>query len=253
MRILALIPARGDSKRLPGKNIKLLGGLPLIAWTIKAALESKCCVDVLVSTDDQEIADVSIQYGALVPWLRPTELASDTASSVDVALHTLNAYEQSYGPIDGLMLLQPTSPFRKLTTIQKGTELFAENSGIRSVVGVSPALSHPAWCFRSTNDGIQPFLGWEALRSRSQELEPAWVINGAFYLIAPERFKRELSFISADTNLLIMENSYERLDIDTYDDWTVAEAIENSLRTHGPKIISASSAPRKIIFQQPIE
>lgn len=100
MNILALIPARGGSKRLPGKNIKLLGGLPLIAWTIRAAWKSTCCTDVLVSTDDESIAGVAREYGASVPWLRPSCLSTDTASSVDVAIHAVDAYESINGEVD---------------------------------------------------------------------------------------------------------------------------------------------------------
>ena len=112
MKILALIPARGSSKRLPGKNTKLLGGLPLIVWTIRAAKESGCCTQVMVSTDDPEIAAVARDFGAEVPWLRPPELATDTASSVDVALHAIANCGAGSHTIDGLLLLQPTSPFR---------------------------------------------------------------------------------------------------------------------------------------------
>jgi CMP-N,N'-diacetyllegionaminic acid synthase len=224
MRILALIPARGGSKRLPGKNIKLLGGIPLIAWTIKAALNSKCCVDVLVSTDDQETADVSAHYGALVPWLRPPELATDTASSVDVAIHALDAYEEIHGSVDGLMLLQPTSPFRRAETIKRGVILFEESYGTRPIVGVSPALSHPAWCFKQTVDGMEPFLGWDEVKNRSQDLQPAWILNGAFYLISTERLRKNLVFLTPDISPLIMDNSYEAFDIDTEDDFRRCEA-----------------------------
>lgn len=225
MKILALIPARGGSKRLPGKNIKLLGGLPLIAWTIRAALESKCCVDVLVSTDEQEIADISLAYGASVPWLRPPELSSDTATSIDVALHALDAYEEAHGPVDGLMLLQPTSPFRSADTIKSGVTLFEANGGIRSVVGVSPAQSHPAWCFRTTADGMAPFLGWDQLKKRSQDLEPAWMLNGALYLISSERLRKDHTFLTPDTLPLVMDDASAAIDIDTASDFAQCEAV----------------------------
>lgn len=224
MKILALIPARGGSKRLPGKNIKLLGGLPLIAWTIRSAQSSNCCVDVLVSTDDQEIADISLAYGASVPWLRPPELASDTARSVDVALHALDAYEKSHGPVDGLLLLQPTSPFRDAETIKSGVALFETNVGIRPVVGVSPAQSHPAWCFRTTADGMVPFLGWDVLKKRSQDLEPAFMLNGAFYLISPNRLRKENTFLTPDSLPLVMDDPSAAIDIDTASDFAQCEA-----------------------------
>lgn len=224
MKILALIPARGGSKRLPGKNIKLLGGLPLIVWTIRAALESKCCVDVLVSTDDQEIADISLAYGASVPWLRPPELSSDTATSIDVALHALDAYEEAHGPVDGLLLLQPTSPFRTADAIKRGVALFDTTCGIRPVVSVSAAESHPAWCFRVSKDGITPFLGWNELKKRSQDLEPAWVLNGALYLISSDRLRKEQTFLTSDMLTLVMDEPCETMDIDTASDFTQCEA-----------------------------
>ena len=228
MKILALIPARGGSKRLPGKNIKPLGGLPLIVWTIRAARTSSCFVDVLVSTDDQEIADISLVYGASVPWLRPPELASDTAHGVDVALHALDAYEMSHGPVDGLLLLQPTSPFRTAETIKSGVALFETNRGIRPVVGVSPAQSHPAWCFRTTADGMEPFLGWDVLKKqkRSQDLEPAWILNGAFYLISSDRLRKEKNFLPSDALPLLMDDPIVGIDIDTASDF---EKCERSL------------------------
>lgn len=223
MKILALIPARGGSKRLPGKNIKPLGGLPLIAWTIRAAKTSNCCLDVLVSTDSQAIADLSLAYGASVPWLRPAEFATDEASSVDVALHALNAYEKSNGTVDGLLLLQPTSPFRTAETIKTGVALFEKSLGIRPVVGVSPSQSHPAWCFRATSDGMSPFLSWDVMRKQSQDLEPAWILNGAFYLISSDRLRKENTFLTSDTLPLLMDDPILGIDIDTASDFEKCE------------------------------
>ena len=129
MKILALIPARGGSKRLPKKNILPLGGKPLISWTIDAVKDTPEIVDILVSTDSCEIASVARAAGALVPWLRPDVLSTDTATSMDVCLHALDWYEEKYGDVDGLLLLQPTSPFRDKNTITKGIELFQSHHG----------------------------------------------------------------------------------------------------------------------------
>ena len=224
MKILALIPARGGSKRVPGKNIKNLGGLPLIAWTLRAAHDSGVCAAVVVSTDDEAIAAVAREHGADVPGLRPAELATDTAGSVDVALQALDGYEAEHGPVDGLLLLQPTSPFRSADTIRRGAALFAENHGRQPVVSVSPAENHPAWCFRTTPGGMEPFLGWDAINRRSQDLEPAWALNGALYLIAPTRLRQERSFLTPDTRPLVMDDPDEAIDIDTPEDWALAEA-----------------------------
>lgn len=234
MKILALIPARGGSKRLPGKNIRLLGGRPLIGWTICAARESGVCSAVIVSTDDEGIAQVAREQGAEVPGLRPAELASDTADSVEVALHALEQHEMEYGSVDGLLLLQPTSPFRTADTIRAAVQKFIESAGKHPVVSVSPAANHPAWCFRTKEHGMEPFLGWESLNKRSQDLESAFVLNGAIYLIAPDSLRKESSFLTADTQPLIMGNPCEEIDIDTLADWEKAEmAIEMACTTLG--------------------
>lgn len=230
MRLLALVPARGGSKRLPGKNIRLLGGKPLIVWTIDAATQIAEICDVLVSTDNQAIAAVCKEAGALVPWLRPAELATDTANSVDVALHALDWYEAEKGAVDGLLLLQPTSPLRSADSIQRAVALFEKNEGQHPVASVSPASSHPAWCFRSTAEGMAPFLGWETLGQRSQDLEPAWMLNGAIYLIAPGRLRAERTFLTPDTQPLIMDSLSESIDIDTASDFELCEStLRNAL------------------------
>ena len=112
MRILTVIAARGGSKRLPGKHIRVLGEKPLIIWSIDVAKDIPEICDILVSTDDTAIASVCTEAGILVPWLRPVELATDTANLVDVVLHALGWYETEKGAVDGILLLQPTSPFR---------------------------------------------------------------------------------------------------------------------------------------------
>lgn len=225
MKLLALVPARGGSKRLPGKNVKSLGGKPLIAWTIEAALASRVCVDVMLSTDDPEIAAVGAHYGAWVPGLRPECLATDTASSVDVALNALETYESLNGEVEGLILLQPTSPFRKAETICRAVELFSADEGVRPVVSFGPSPCHPAWCFRIHPGGVDPFLGWNAIRGRSQDLEPAWVLNGAVYVISPARLRAARSFLASDVTPCLMEDAVESIDIDTPTDWAMAEAV----------------------------
>lgn len=224
MRILALVPARGGSKRLPGKNIRLLGNRPLIAWSIDAAKELPEVCDVLVSTDDAAIAEVARDAGALVPWLRPAELATDEASSIDVCLHALDWYEAERGSVDGVLLLQPTSPFRRRETLCRGVDLFRANP-LRPVLGVSQAASHPMWCFRIEGGRLRPFLSeGSGLESRSQDLPPAWVVNGGFYLIGPDELRRRRSFFDNAVPLL-SESPEESVDIDTALDWAVAESL----------------------------
>jgi N-acylneuraminate cytidylyltransferase len=224
MRILALITARGGSKRLPGKNIRSLGGKPLIVWSINIAKDIAEVVDILVSTDDTEIAEIAKNAGALVPWLRPSELATDTASSVDVCLHALEWYERENGKVDGLMLLQPTSPFRSRESVLQGIELFRRHKH-RPVIGISVAKSHPMWCFEIENGIMHPFIIGEGLNMRSQDLPSAYIVNGAFYLISPEELRKQRLFYTENVVPLIITAPEESLDIDTEWDWKLAETI----------------------------
>ena len=234
MKIVALIPARGGSKRLPRKNTKLLGGLPLIAWTIRTAIQSGCCADIVVSTDDPGIESVSREFGATVPWLRPVQLSSDTARSVDVAIHFLDWYEAEKGTVDGLLFLQPTSPFRTAETISKAVKMYSDDAGRVPYVSVSPAASHPAWCFRITDTGMSPYMGWETLGKRSQDLETAWVLNGSIYLISPDRLRSEKTFLTTDAKPIIVAEMTEAIDIDDSYDWAMAESVLLAGATVGP-------------------
>jgi CMP-N,N'-diacetyllegionaminic acid synthase len=224
LRILALITARGGSKRIPGKNIRLLGAKPLIVWSLEVVRGVANICDILVSTDDSTIAEISRNEGALVPWLRPADLATDTASSIDVCLHALDWYEGEYGKLDGLLLLQPTSPFRSRESVVRGIDLFRLKN-FRPVLGVSPAASHPMWCFQIQGETLRPFIGGTGFELRSQDLPAAYVVNGAFYLIAPANLRRLRSFIADDAIPLVIENSRENIDIDSEWDWKMAEAI----------------------------
>lgn len=228
MKILALITARGGSKRLPGKNIRVLGGKPLIAWSIDAARGISEICDILVSTDDPAIAVVCTEAGAYVPWLRPTWLATDTASSVDVALHALDWYEAEKGAVDGLLLLQPTSPFRTQKTVRRGVELFSEN-GQQSVLGVSSTHAHPMWTLKKEGEYLVPFLQEHGFGIRSQDLPAAYVVNGSFYLISPSELRARMSFVGIRTIPLLIESPQEALDIDTEWDFMMAELIADCI------------------------
>jgi N-acylneuraminate cytidylyltransferase len=224
LRLLALILARGGSKRVPGKNLRPLGAKPLIVWSIDAAKGIAEIAATLVSTDDPEIADVARRAGALVPWLRPAELATDTASSLDASLHALDWYERHLGAVDGLLLLQPTSPFRRRGSVLRGIELFRANN-LRPVVGLSPAHSHPLWCYKILDGKLYPFVSGTGSHLRSQDLPPAYTINGAFYLIAPAQLRAARSFFSDDMVPLLMSGPEESIDIDTEWDWLMAQTI----------------------------
>ncbi|UXH77629.1 cytidylyltransferase domain-containing protein [Roseateles amylovorans] len=224
LRLLALVPARGGSKRLPRKNVLMLGGRPLIQWSIDAARESGVCIDVLVSTDDDEIAQASRDAGAMVPWLRPAELATDTAGSAGVISHALDWYEQAHGAVDAVLLLQPTSPFRSAKAIRGAVRTYADQAGTtrHPVVSVSPAASHPAWTFAWQDGELRPSLGWEPLSLRSQDLTPAYALNGALYVIPAEDARAARPIVRPGVLPFVMTDARESLDIDTADDWALA-------------------------------
>ena len=224
MKILALITARAGSKRVLGKNTRALAGKPLVVWSIDIAKKISQVCDILVSTDDDRIAQLCNKEGALVPWLRPRELATDTAGSVDVALHALNWYESEKGAIDGVLLLQPTSPFRTVETIERGISIF-ERSHYQSVVGVSPVASHPMMMFRVQSGHLAPFVQNNQLKLRSQDLEPLYEVNGSFYLITPKDLRQTHSFFGPKSVPLCIESPHETVDIDTEWDFKMAEMI----------------------------
>lgn len=224
MKILALVTARKGSKRLHNKNIRLLGNKPLIVWTINSAKNIPEICDILVSTDDQAVMSISKDIGAYVPWLRPVDLATDTASSVDVALHALNWYESERGAVDGILLLQPTSPFRSKETIQRGIELFKKYNCL-PVLGVSPVNSHPMWTLKMSGEYLIPFLDGQNFGTRAQNLPLAYEVNGSFYLITPSELRVSNSFLGKKTIPLVINSPRESIDIDTDWDFKIAEFI----------------------------
>ena len=196
----------------------------MIVWSIEAAKGIPEICDILVSTDSSEIASVCKNASVLVPWLRPDALATDTATSVDVARHALDWYQREMGEVDGLLLLQPTSPFRTKETIRNGLTLFGQHHK-KPVVGVSQTHEHPLWAMKRDGDYLVPFIPGGGLAIRSQDLPTAFTINGSFYLISPSDLQTGNSFIGKKTIPLIVESPEEALDIDSALDFMVAEMI----------------------------
>lgn len=230
MNILAIIPARGNSKRLPNKNIIDLAGKPLITWTIDAALKCKSITKVIVSTDSQKIADLAIQAGAEVPYLRKDELSSDTASSYDVVIDVISYHKMLGECFDAILLLQPTSPLRTANDINNAISLY-QSKNASSVISVVECEHSPLWC-NTLPDSLDMtnFISEEIKKTRSQDLPTYYQINGAIYLVNVESLLREKSFMPSNTFALIMkkENS---IDIDDYFDLKIAEAICNEIKT----------------------
>lgn len=181
---IGIIVARGGSKRLPGKNLRLLGGIPLIAWTIEAALAARRLDRVILSTDDEAIADAARAAGCEVPFMRPAALATDTATSADVLRHALAAVD-AVRRHDRLVLLQPTSPLRGADDID-GAIALAQEQDAASVVGICPAETVPAHLFWHEADGrLSSVIGAsfaEIAGRRSQDCRTGWRLNGALYV-----------------------------------------------------------------------
>ena len=193
MKILVVIPARSGSKRLPKKNMRMLGNKTLIEWTLDIAAQIPNIADIIVSTDDKIIAEISLNAGALVPWLRPNELAQDDSSLVEVVLHALDWYETSRSPVDAVLLLQPTSPFRSLDLVQKGIAMFTEPEML-PVIGVSKVFQHPELMMREVGEYLQPLMDLGKRKERSQDLHELFVPNGNFYLISVQNLRDSKSF-----------------------------------------------------------
>ena len=222
--IIGLIPARGGSKGLPGKNIRPLLGKPLIAWTIKQALSSKYLDRVIVSTDDEEIAEVSKEYGAEVPFLRPEELATDEAKGIDVVLYAIDWMERNDKPYDLLMLLQPTSPLRTSNDIDKAIELLFQKNA-QAIVSVCEVDHHPYWSNTLPDDGcMKDFIKPEVTNKNRQELPIFYRLNGAIYLAYSDYLKEKRSFLGKDTFAYIMPQR-RSVDIDNEVDFKLAGIV----------------------------
>lgn len=229
MRILGLIPARQGSKRIPGKNSKLLGGKPLVAWTFEAAMACSALDQVCLSTDDPVLMEHARSHGVEVPFVRPEHLCSDTASTVDVVLHALEHYRVAGVHFDGVMLLQPTSPFRRTETLTWAVEAFRERQGLWDFVSVSPVESPPQWMFFIRKESLIPVTAWSDLQGRSQDLEQAYRLNGSIYMTSTNTLRTQRRFVHSRCMPITMSAGCESIDIDTMEDWQLAE---KSLRYH---------------------
>lgn len=223
-KILAIIPARAGSKRVPQKNIRNFCGKPLIAWTIEAALNSKIFDEIIVNSDSEEILSIGKEYGASTPFRRPASLATDNATSTDVILHTIQYYEENNKAFDIIVLLQPTSPLKTSDHIQEAIDLYIDKKA-SSVISVCE-LEHPIqWC--NTLDkslDMNNFLSKNVNNKRSQDLDQHYRLNGAIYILDTEKFKKHKTSIIPNSFAYIMEQ-YASIDIDTELDFTIAEAI----------------------------
>ena len=223
MKILAIIPARGGSKGLPGKNSKQLGKQSLISFTINQAFKCNCFTKIIVSTDDDTIATIARSSGAEIPFMRPTALATDTATSISVVQHAVNFFEEKGEYFDAVCLLQPTSPFREIGFINKAISIFSEkkSDSLVSVIRV-PDEYNPHWVFEGDEKGfLNIATGEKEIITHRQKLPKAFIRDGSIYLTKVETIKKgslygnSISYVESNPELYI--------NIDSASDWEKAE------------------------------
>jgi len=223
-KILAIIPARGGSKRLPNKNILNLFGKPLIAWSIEAGLKSKYIDTVIVSSDDHEILNISNQYGAET-LKRPDELSTDIATTFDTIKHTIENIHEKY---DYIILLQATSPLRNEKHIDEAIELLLSKKA-DAVVSVCEMEHSPLWSNILKDDlSMDNFLEENTLNKRSQDLEKHYRINGAIYIAKLDDFLERKSFFLEKNIFAYKMKKESSVDIDEKIDFLLAQTILES-------------------------
>lgn len=218
-KILAIIPARGGSKGVPRKNIRELAGKPLIVWTIEEAKKSKYIDRLILSSEDDEIIEVAKQYGCEVPFKRPIELAQDDTPGISPVLHAIKQIP-SY---DYVVLLQPTSPLRKVEDIDACIEkLFSTDADF--CVSVTEPEKSPYWMYKIEHEKMVPLLPQDELVTRRQDLPKIYTLNGAVYVAKINSLVEKKSFITTNTVAYVMSQE-QSFDIDTIVDFKVCESL----------------------------
>ena len=225
MKVLGIIPARGGSKGVPRKNIRILSGKPLLAYTAEAALAAQKLTRVILTTEDEEIAEVGRNYGLEVPFLRPIELAQDTTPTLPVIEHALEQLEANGEKFDAVCLLQPTNPLRRAEDIDNCINLL-ETTDADSVVSVLsvPAEYNPKWVYWMTDDGkISLSTGENEPIPRRQDLPAAFHRDGTIYVTRREIIREAGNLYGSKVQGYKIDSRYS-LNIDTEADWLKAQA-----------------------------
>ena len=222
--ILVVIPARGGSRGIPDKNIRLLGGKPLIDYTINLARSLFEDEQICVSTDSEKIILCAEQTGLKVPFIRPTELASDTAGTYEVLLHALRFYENNGRQFKYVLLLQPTSPFRQAADLKAMQEEMANHPGTEMVVSVGLSPLNPYFSLFEENEEGWLSKSKPGIFARRQDCPPAYYYNGSAYLIEVSALKKRNLPSMERVRKFVMDEIYCQ-DIDTPIDWLICEAL----------------------------
>jgi pseudaminic acid cytidylyltransferase len=235
VRKIAIIPARGGSKRIPFKNIKLFNGFPIIKYSIDVALKSKLFDDVIVSTDDEKIKDIAISYGASVPFIRSDDTSNDTATLADVILEVINEFDKINVHFDIFCVILPTSPFINEELIRKAMKIF-ESNDCNSVIPIVK-YSYPIQRALEIRNGLVSMISPENYRTRSQDLSSSYHDSGMFYVVRCIDFLKERRFLMKNTIPIIVPEHLAH-DIDTEEDWRIAELkfqLINQLKNQNEK------------------
>jgi CMP-N,N'-diacetyllegionaminic acid synthase len=225
-KILAIIPARGGSKGLPGKNIRPLLGKPLIAWTIEQAQHSKYIDEIFLSTDSADIAKISEDFGVKTPFLRPKDLSTDIASSMDVVSHVITHYETHELLFDFIILLEPTSPLRKENDIDCAIELLLKNESADGITSLGEIhMEHPMIVKKTNSLGkIVPYIENVKKISQRQQADKAYFPYGVIYMIKTKVFKHKRSFYTNNIIPYFIER-WQNYEVDDIYDMIAIEAI----------------------------
>ena len=224
MKILAIIPARKNSKRIKNKNKVLLKNKKLIEHTFLLTKKSKLFTQILLTTDDKELIKLSKKYSILAPWVRPKKISGDFSPSYNAVIHAYDWYEKNYEKVDGVFILQPTSPFRTIKTLKEMIKIF-KKSKKKSVINVSKCNEHPEWMQKLKNNTIVPYISKKYFTRRSQSLAKLYRINGLGYLINPLILKKEKTLIPKNSIPCINRSKIESIDIDDTQDYLIAKKI----------------------------
>lgn len=220
---IAIIPARGGSKRIPRKNIKEFHGKPLIAYSIEAAKKSNCFDKIIVSTDDNEIAEIALKYGAEIPFLRPKDISNDHATTMDVIQHALNWYKEQEKHIEYACCIYATAPFISSLSIKKG--LKALTTGNFNYAFSATSFPFPIQrAFSLNSNGTTQMFNPENLNTRSQDLVEAYHDAGQFYWGKSDAFLTKKNIFSENSYAVILPRNTVQ-DIDTPEDWKNAESM----------------------------
>lgn len=228
---LAVIPARGGSKRIPRKNIKPFCGKPMIAWSIEAALQSGCFDEVVVSTDDQEIADVARVHGANVPFIRPASLSDDHTGTIPVVRHAVEWFQQGGRPPAQVCCIYATAPFIQVDDLRRGFEVL-QTSDCSYAFSVTSYPFPIQRAIRITAQGRVEMFDPEHFNTRSQDLEEAWHDAGQFYWGRAQAWLEEL-VVFAPASVPVRLPRHLVQDIDTVEDWRRAELMFRALQMTG--------------------